>query len=618
MSNKKSEIEKLQSEVERLKKELKKKKKYGLVWEEKPEEVFEMCKERLPVLKEVKKKEIITNKNGQANLLIEGDNYHALSVLNYTHSRKIDFIYIDPPYNTGNNTWKYNNKYVDEEDPYKHSKWISFIEKRLKLAKNLLTEKGIICVTIDNYEIHNIRHLMEETFPHKEIIVTVIEHNFRGRAKNNFALTHEYALWAVNKGEDLITKKEEVSDDIRRNLRRTGQGSKREESPTLFYGIEVNKETLEIISATDPIPENVSLPKSKKIGTVYIYPIDRKGVERRWYYAARTMLDEAKKGNVYAKTIRGEIEIHYWKPGKPKKRKSVWTGPKYDGSTYGSELLTEIIGENDFPYPKSLYAVYESIKAGTDKKDAIILDFFAGSGTTGHAVLEINKKDGGNRKFILCTNNENRICEEITYPRIKNVIKGYKYKGKDKILLLEQKLNFSLLKKADKLISETENFEQENQESNEYEKFIKSVEDNKYRVYGVKIVKGFRDGLGGNLKYFKTDFVDYDEPTDKNKIKLTKQATEMLCVKEGTFDLIRGGKDYKIFKNSNHYTGIIWDQNSIQSFKKTIKDIKGKFSIYVFSLGDETFDEEFKDVKQKVKLSPIPEAILRVYRRIFR
>jgi hypothetical protein len=141
-----------------------------------------------------------------------------------------------------------------------------------------------------------------------------------------------------------------------------------------------------------------------------------------------------------------------------------------------------------------------------------------------------------------------------------------------------------------------------------------------------KVIKGYVGlldkkryaGLGGNLKYFKTDFVNYDEPTDRNKIKLTAEATEMLCVKEGTFEPVLDQKNFKIFKNTNHYTGIIFDQTAIPAFKKTIKGIKGKFSVYVFSLGDETFDDEFKDVKQKVKLSPIPEAILRVYRRIFK
>ncbi len=175
----------------------------------------------------------------------------------------------------------------------------------------------------------------------------------------------------------------------------------------------------------------------------------------------------------------------------------------------------------------------------------------------------------------MCTNNEDnngngyRIAEDICYPRIKKVIEGYK------------------------------NLKGEELES-----------------------------LSGNLRYFKTDFVHYDEPTDKNKIKLTEQTTEMLCVREGTFEKVLDQKNFKIFKNTNHYTGIIFDQAAIPTFKKTIKDIKGKFSVYVFSLGDETFDDEFfakgesasggKDLKKKITLSPIPEAILRVYRRIFK
>jgi adenine-specific DNA-methyltransferase len=200
----------------------------------------------------------------------------------------------------------------------------------------------------------------------------------------------------------------------------------------------------------------------------------------------------------------------------------------------------------------------ECIKVATTNKNAIILDYFAGSGTTSHAVLELNEEDGGSRKFILCTNNENNICTEVCYPRVEKVIKGYKNTKDEKV-----------------------------------------------------------EGLGGNLKYFKTDFVDA-EPTDKNKKKLTEQATEMLCIREETFGTVLEQKKFKIYKNNSHYTGIIFDQLAIPEFKKAIKDIKGKFSVYVFSLGDDTFDEEFEDIKQKVKLSPIPEAILRVYRRIFK
>ncbi len=154
-----NKIEQLQKEVERLKKELKKRKKYGLVWEDKSEDVVEMCKKKLPVLKEVKNKEIITDKNKPVNLLIEGDNYHGLSVLNYTHKGKIDVIYIDPPYNTGNKDFKYNDQWVDIEDTYRHSKWLSFMEKRLVLAKNLLKNTGVIFIQIDDNEIAQLKLL---------------------------------------------------------------------------------------------------------------------------------------------------------------------------------------------------------------------------------------------------------------------------------------------------------------------------------------------------------------------------------------------------------------------------------------------------------------------------
>ena len=164
------ETRKLKDEVERLKKELKLKKKYGLVWEDKPEEVVEMCKKKLPVLKEVKNKEIITDKNKPVNLLIEGDNYHALSVLNYTHAKKIDVIYIDPPYNTGNKDFIFNDHYVDKEDFYRHSKWLSFMEKRLKLAKNLLKDTGVIFISIDDNEAAQLKMLMDQIFGEENFV----------------------------------------------------------------------------------------------------------------------------------------------------------------------------------------------------------------------------------------------------------------------------------------------------------------------------------------------------------------------------------------------------------------------------------------------------------------
>ena len=181
--------------VKELKK-IKKLKKYGIVWEEKSEQVVELCKKMLPVLVEDKKNEVFSDKGELNNILIEGDNYHSLSVLNYTHRKKIDVIYIDPPYNTGNRSWKFNNDYVEKDDDFKHSKWISFIEKRLRLAKNLLKPSGVIVVTIDDYEIHTLRLLMDEIFGESNRLGTItVVHNPRGRNDDKyFATMHEYML----------------------------------------------------------------------------------------------------------------------------------------------------------------------------------------------------------------------------------------------------------------------------------------------------------------------------------------------------------------------------------------------------------------------------------------
>jgi len=553
-NNKKSEVEKLKGEVERLKKELKKRKKYGLVWEEKPEEVVEMCKEKLPVLKEVKNKEIITGKDKPVNLLIEGDNYHALSVLNYTHAKKVDVIYIDPPYNTGARDWKYNNDYVDINDAWRHSKWLSMMAHRLHLARNLLRENGVLICTIDENEFYRLGLLLEEIFKGFEIHCITIVHNPRGVQGNNFSYTHEYAYFVFRKGLKVIGSKQR-DEVLEEELRDHGGESLRTNAKNCFYPILVKDNQ---IIGFGNVPNKDYHPKSKNIyrkdKTVEVWPIDVKGVERKWVFARNT-IEEIKDKLFVVKKKNGEIDIFRRK--ETQKPRTVWFGPRYDASTFGSKIVNGLTG-TPFPFPKSLFNTRDCLECVIKKrKDAIVLDYFAGSGTTGHAVMLLNKEDGGRRKFILCTNNENGIAEEVCYPRIKKVIEGHK----------------------------------------DYSDIT---------------------GFPANLKYLKTDFVDYDEPTDKNKIKLTKQATELLCVKEETFEKVVDDENFKIFKNSNHYTGIIWDQSAIPTFKKAIKDIKGNFSVYVFSLGDETFDEEFRNVKQKVQLSPIPEAILRVYRRIFR
>lgn len=555
--------ERLITEIKQLKKTT-----YGLLWDDKPEDVAELCKTKLPVLVDVEDKEISGDAHGPANILIEGDNYHALSVLNYTHKGKIDFIYIDPPYNTGAKDWKYNNAFVDAQDPYRHSKWLSFMEKRLKFAKNLLTDRGIICVTIDDYEMPRLWMLMDKIFDESNHLGTVvIRNNPKGRkTKRKVSLIHEYAIFYGKGVNSKIQKIEVAPEDKTHNYVQDKDGSWYLPGNLRKQGVDslaVSAKTGKMSDRYYPIYYD---PKTGKVSTKSKYaekilPIDKDGNKRIWRRGKEVIDEMFERGDVwYQKTPYGDQIFYKFRGGLDgEPPESIWSESKFSASEHGTQMLDKILGAREtFQYPKSPYAVMECIKIATDSKDAIILDFFAGSGTTGHAVLELNKDDDGQRQFILCTNNENKIAEEVCYPRVKKVITGYKDSKGDKTV-----------------------------------------------------------GLGGNLKYFRTDFVDAD-PTDKNKKKLTEMATEMLCLKEGTFEKIANKKAFKIYKNTNHYTGIIFDQMAIPDFKEAIAKLKGKFSVYVFSLGDDSFEEEFDDFKQKVKLSPIPEVILRVYRRIFK
>jgi adenine-specific DNA-methyltransferase len=557
--------------------------KYGLVWhrdlsEEKidvlinpdastPSEMFpnEMAGKPFPVLKEVKGKDVVTDAAKPTNLLIEGDNYHSLAVLNFTHQQTIDLIYIDPPYNTGNKSWRYNNDYIERDDPFKHSKWLAFMERRLKLAKNLLKPDGIIIITIDDYEVFPLGMLMDEIFGENNRLASITVLNKKsGRTTDKFFATcHEYYLvYARNSafaGIELFELSEEQKAEYKfkdkishykwRDFLRTGGFSTPEERHNSYYPIYFNEKT-----------ERISIEKEK--GAVEILPIDSKGAKRVWRQTRPSLFELIKAGDIKIEKGRQEkykvrIKDRVKAGLKPK---TVWDNPRYDAATHGTKLLESILGKSKtFDFPKSLYAVLDAVQIVVkNKKDAVVLDFFAGSGTTGHAVLELNKSDGGNRKFILCTNNENDICTDVCYPRVKKVINGYK------------------------------------------------------KLDGEEI-----PALGGNLKYFTCDFVEA-EPTDQNKRKLVNESTEMLCIKESAFESVVARSDFKIFKNTDKYVGIVFYEEAIDDFKNAIEKIKGHFNVYVFSLGDDTHEKAFADARDRVTLCAIPEVVLKVYREIFK
>lgn len=546
---------------------LESRKKYGLIWDEErvPEQVAIDCKDNLPVLTEIKKKEIITDESIPTNILIEGDNYHALSVLNYTHKGKIDLIYIDPPYNTGAKDWKYNNNFVDINDTWRHSKWINFMYNRLILSKNLLTENGALICAIDENEMSPLGLLLDELFPAHERHCITIVHNPRGIQGTNFSYTHEYAYFVIPKAKKTIVDRKIDKDDIDwRNLRDNGGESLREDARNCFYAIIINNNG-EILGFSDVIDNKIhpDSPNEKKKNEIYVYPIDKEGIERKWRYARQSVEDI--KHLLRAKKSKGIWQIEIGKDFGT--YRTVWIDSRYDSNEYGKKIIGKMAPGASFDYPKSLWNVYDCIYAVVGKKpNAIVLDYFAGSGTTGHAVLTLNNEDNGNRQFILCTNNENLIAESVTYPRIKSAIKGYK-------------------------ISETEKVK----------------------------------GLIGNLRYFKTSFVSNSRNKDQLKIDITKKCTEMLCLKESVYNLLKEHTEndepvWKIFKQNNRYMAVYYDfaGKPLESLKKEMNKISGDKVLYCFTTNTHGLDRHNFTDWENIRLEPIPQKILDVYKRIFK
>lgn len=336
--------------------------------------------------------------------LIEADNYHALQLLDYLYADKVDCIYIDPPYNTGARDWKYNNDYVDNNDQYRHSKWLSMMDKRLRLAKKLLSKDGALICAIDENEVNTLGLLLHEIFSEYIINCISIIHNPGGIQGANFSFCHEYAYFVFPNRSNYITKEKRNANGELTPFRDWGkENSKRKGSPNCFYPIFVDIKSNRVVG-TGNVPSDDFHPSSvNEINgdTLTVWPIDAKGVERRWRFAFDTVheiLDE-----LVPVVIKGIVNIQRNKQWFV--RKTVWSDPSYFANNSGSQLIASMIG-NRFTFPKSLYLIRECLNAVLQRPNALIVDFFAGSGTTMHAVNLLNAEDGGHRRCIMVTNNE--------------------------------------------------------------------------------------------------------------------------------------------------------------------------------------------------------------------
>lgn len=524
---------------------LNKEKKYGLVWENKPEDVEERLRDHLPVFTEVKSRAILSDSPDAPNhILIEGDNLEALTALSYTHEGKIDVIYIDPPYNTGNKDFTYNDDYVDKEDGFRHSKWLSFINKRLRIAKRLMSDDGVIFISIDDNEQANIKLLCNSIWGENNFVACVLQKS-RDSISGDllFSPNHNYLLVYAKVFANLFARKDQF---------RIPQ----EVDETKFKNPDNDPRGPWKLSPVDG-------PGGARKGNPYYEFLGITG----YYRYSKDMMQKYYDEGLIVKRKNSLGKKYFLSQALAKKGVPPTTWWDDAGTTtLGTKMLKEILPEREFTNPKPLSLIKRCLQLAA-RETSTILDFFAGSGTTLHATMQLNSEDGGHRQCILVTNNENNICEEVTYERNKRVINGYTSpKGE--------------------------------------------------QVEGLK---------NNSLRYYKTELLPR-EKSPRNMRALMAAATELLCIKEDLYEESKrfgryrtNPKTIRYFEKGDKRMLIIFCEELADQIAEEIKtlDFGGqRLKIYIFSPDRYAFDDNFYEVQDKVQLVALPAAIYDAYRRV--
>ena len=595
---------------------------FGLVWEKEkePEKIVENCDKYLPILKNIENYNINNNKPIN-NMLIEGDNFHSLTVLNYTHKDSIDIIYIDPPYNTGKDDFKYNDNYVDIENEYRHSKWLNFMNKRLKLAKELLKNDGIIFISIDNNEFAQLKLLCDKVFGYKSFITVIhvemsitqglkvgaakqgnIVKNgeyilvYRKNGQNNIGITplldpvkydRHYNLFIEKKNNyfeeskliDKISEEKDIIEELKilKIANKNGKISNNQlpdsyEKSSKFREW-VNSHSENICRAHDSIDVPEKIKNEYTIGRIYEYESDS-----RKYYVCKDS-----KGNISQRILLSEklaiaddLNKTY---GPTKIRGDWWSGFYLDMGNVSKE------GKVNFKNGKKPVRLIKQLLKLTSKKDDVILDFFAGSGTTGQAVMELNREDGGTRQYILCTNNE--VGEE----------KEKEFKKKNKL----NDVNFKKIKENNDKKWKDWQLEFGICTSITYPRLKNVILD---------------ENNSTNLKYYKTEFIENSNNRDQLYFDLTEKCIPMLCIKENTFIQVIKTDEFMIYRNydDTKYTCVYFDLfGNYESFIEKVKNINQEKKMYIFSLGDYVDEKKFNSINN-YSIEPIPYKIVELYR----
>lgn len=539
------------------------KKKYGLVWEDSPELAEQELKTKLPILREVAERRILNDSEVEHypnHVLIEGENLQALIALTYTHAGMVDVIYIDPPYNTGNKDFVYNDSFIGEDDEYRHSKWLSFMERRLKIAKTLLSDKGVIFISIDDNEQANLKLLCDEVFGEhncRNIINTRrldknLSQQFISKGIQSLAVGCEYVLVYSKTAEvDFFPIMREASDKRKEKGYWKGFWNAADR-PTMRYEIlgvtpETGQWKWESGKANAAV-ENYKRFQDALINNPFLT------LEEYWKANGKNQkYIRRRKENTKGKNFGVE---HWVEPSEGILRTSNWS----DIITTETHLNMDI----NFSSPKSLGLIKELLRFGKNSSDFIILDFFAGSGTTLHATMQLNAEDGGHRQCILVTNNENGICENVTYERNKRVIQGYTTPKGEQVTGLSK----------------------------------------------------------NNLRYYKVKALPRDN-TIRNRMKLAAGSLDMLCIMENLYQekdvfgtMALNQKQCRYFEEDERSMLVLLNTDLIPQVVKQLKEMQPAtpIHIYIYAPGDYAFDDEFEEVASKVELHPLPQPILNAYR----
>ena len=559
-------------------------KKYGLVWEEKKEDVEERLREQLPILTEVKERAIISSEADAPNhILIEGDNLEALTALSYSHEGKIDVIYIDPPYNTGNKDFIYNDKFINLDDSFKHSIWLSFMDKRLRIAKRLLSHSGVIFISIDDNEQANLKMLCDEIFKEKNFIAQMIWQQGKKHIGSFIGINHEYML-VYAKNKDYINDNSNKWKQKKEGLHEIYNEFEKLQN---LYGNDYSKiekamkEFFSQYSENSPIYSSKHYSRVDKRGLFFadnisqgtgngprydiLHPITQKPVKKPaggWRYSKDTMQKLLDEDRIFFGEDESKVPCRkrYLKETEYELPSSVF----YKDGRGASKELEQILGKSIFNNPKDRNIISNILNF---RNNYIILDFFAGSGTTLHATMELNAKDKGKRQCILITNNENNICEEITYQRNKRVIIGYKKPNGENISGLTR----------------------------------------------------------NNLRYYKTELMPRKH-SPRLMRELISKATGLLCIKENLYTeqsmfgrYKTNPKTIRYFADDKKQMLIIYREEFIPEIVEEIKGMdfgKGKLKIYLYSPGHYAFEDDFFEVQDKVELIALPSAIYKAYKEV--